>query len=865
MMKYGETLPQRSIPQWQVYNVDYNDIKSLIKIRTTKNQAKAVTVPGHNKASEGLQAFEDELYQELYEQHQRVELFIKSKAGELSRKLSALEAHVANLRRRYFNNADPSIPVSRLRRFSKAEEAVLSSGEELQALSRFIGAQHLAFRKLLKKYTKWTGSTELSQRFSRNILILPSGFHNGNLNLLLRKWVATLAAVRAPFEAGVRWSAGQAGGFSIVLNGSEEALQSDGTSRQRQIYDSCSAGLGPPPDIIRSLRDEDPASFDIAFSMAPLTSGETVASYWTHNDNLLQLQVLLLKYTGLQFPENPSPRPSSRSSCYPFDASNACSSIANVNNYIQMTICCNADQVASRTSAMANRSLKHSSEQAIPGPFTTVSIPDLLQLQKAARDHEYQTTDAMTRPQDPMSGKNLSRTILKYLQDQAPVSTRHLMQGPNFPLSMVPVAVVRQQRQRFSGFQNDAHSHIFATLDHNISYEKVHTNANAFNTEAGGDLSESFAHAVLTLRFKGQGPQSLIDALEETHLTRKVHGFTVERHIITSIYADTREDRLPWAHLLRQDIRALPPPHGSRSQPPGKKLLESMTARPEQSSNSAPSTNACPQDSLTTYDAKLSVPVTSESLTTPRPAIQHQRKQPSNPKFSHSPIAVVSTPAPARYWNEFDDGDEGEEQEGYYIYVESQPPTVTGLGFLKAGVVKPFTALQRSVEKMSRICDMTTKKLLPDSEPLIRDVAVDSSEDDTDLEQSIIRGQAHRFKQREYSTFLRSSAGHRLISDKRFRFIPWILFLSFMLSTVLLMIAIIMSSQRKNAAHRFRQDESRDFGILVCNAASLLIAFTGLATILAATTHLRLTIKLAFLALTWLMILGNCLVAAIVW
>ena len=864
-MKYGETLPQRSISQWQIYNVDYNDIKRLIKIRTTKNQAKAVTVPGHNKESEGLQAFEDELYQELDEQHQRVELFIKSKAGELSRKLSALEAHVANLRRRYFSNADSIIPVSRLRRFSKAEEAVLSSGEELQALSRFVGAQHLAFRKLLKKYTKWTGSTELSQIFSRNVLILPSGFHNGNLNSLLRQWVAILAAVRAPFEAGIRWSAGQAGGHSSVLNDSEEALQSDQISRKRQIYNSSSADLGPPSDIVRSLQDENPASFDTAFSMDPLSSGETVASYWIHNDNLLQLQVLLLKYTGLQFSKKPSPHPSSSSSCHPLEASDSCFSIANVNNHSQMIICGNADQVVSRTSALKNRSLKHNSEQAIPGHFTTVSIPNLLQLQKVIRDHEYPNTGAIPQSRHPMSGKDLSRTILKYLQDQAPVSTRHLAQGPDFPSNMAPLAVVRQQRQRFSGFQNDAHSHVFATLDHNISYEKVHTNAKAVNIDVGGKLSETFAHAVLTLRFRGQGPQSLIDALEETHLTRKVHGFTMEKHTITSTYADKGEDRLPWAHLLRQDIRTLPPSHGSRNQSPGKKLFQSIGARPEQSSNSAPSTDACPQCTLTPYDATLSVPVTPESLTSPRSVIRHQRKQPSNPKVSHNPTAVDSTPAPTRYWNEFDDGDESEEQEGYYIYVESKPSTLAGLGFLEAGVAKLSAALQRSLATVSRIRDNTTKKLSPDSEPLIRDVAIDSSEDDTDLEQSVIRSQGHRFKQREYSTFLRSSAGHRSISDARIRIIPWILFLSFILSTVLLMIAVIMSSQRRNAAHRFRQDESRDFGILVCNAASLLIAFAGLTTVLAANTQLRLVIKLAFLVLTWLMILGNCLVAAIVW
>ena len=109
-MKYGDTLQQRSIPLWESCkkdilprspkfellnghatpdNVDYNDIKRLIKVRTTQGQgqgqAKAIAVSGHE--TKALHAFEDELYRELRDQHQRIDLFVQSKAGEIGRRL----------------------------------------------------------------------------------------------------------------------------------------------------------------------------------------------------------------------------------------------------------------------------------------------------------------------------------------------------------------------------------------------------------------------------------------------------------------------------------------------------------------------------------------------------------------------------------------------------------------------------------------------------------------------------------------------------------------------------------------------------------------------------------------------------------
>jgi SPX domain protein involved in polyphosphate accumulation len=69
-------------------NIDYNSLKHHIKARTTKDQATAIAIPG--RPNTALAKFEDEFYSELCRQHDRVDLFVASKADELARRLRTL-------------------------------------------------------------------------------------------------------------------------------------------------------------------------------------------------------------------------------------------------------------------------------------------------------------------------------------------------------------------------------------------------------------------------------------------------------------------------------------------------------------------------------------------------------------------------------------------------------------------------------------------------------------------------------------------------------------------------------------------------------------------------------------------------------
>ncbi|KAK1986207.1 SPX domain-containing protein [Colletotrichum cereale] len=192
-MKYGEQLEQESIPGWSLHNVDYNSLKHEIKVHTSRDQATAIAIPGHQDAA--LKRFEDNLYNELCQQHDRVDLFVSSKADEISRRLQYISDQLQKLIVKCAEEGD-QVPLKRHRRFAKYERDLLRCGEETLALARFINAQITAFRKITKKYKKWTGSPTLGARFRENVLTNPKSFTRRDLNNLQTRYEELLNTLR---------------------------------------------------------------------------------------------------------------------------------------------------------------------------------------------------------------------------------------------------------------------------------------------------------------------------------------------------------------------------------------------------------------------------------------------------------------------------------------------------------------------------------------------------------------------------------------------------------------------------------------------------------------------------------------------
>jgi hypothetical protein len=76
-------------------NVDYDSIKRLIKDHTTPGRGKAISIPGQSGEVES--DFEDAFFRLLCEQHDRIGLFVKSKSGEIDRRLGkSIQLSVCN-------------------------------------------------------------------------------------------------------------------------------------------------------------------------------------------------------------------------------------------------------------------------------------------------------------------------------------------------------------------------------------------------------------------------------------------------------------------------------------------------------------------------------------------------------------------------------------------------------------------------------------------------------------------------------------------------------------------------------------------------------------------------------------------------
>ncbi|CAL3967503.1 unnamed protein product [Diplocarpon coronariae] len=185
-MKYGQTFQAQSVPAWAAYNVDYDELKNLIKVNTTKDQGQAIAIPGH--ADRGLEKFENFFLNELSNQHDRVGLFVKSKADEVSRRLQYLQKNVLRLLARTSPSTACEPTQRQLEKFTKYNSRIERCGDDIRSLQRFVSAQRTAFHKILKKYKKWTSSGSLGSRFKDEVLSNPKSFLQRDFGPLLSQY-----------------------------------------------------------------------------------------------------------------------------------------------------------------------------------------------------------------------------------------------------------------------------------------------------------------------------------------------------------------------------------------------------------------------------------------------------------------------------------------------------------------------------------------------------------------------------------------------------------------------------------------------------------------------------------------------------
>ncbi|KAK9237570.1 hypothetical protein V1525DRAFT_432641 [Lipomyces kononenkoae] len=237
-MRYGHVLAQYAVPEWQAFAVDYDEFKVLIK----------------NCIASGMRPdTEDAIYTALNEQFERVNVFVRSKAGELDRRIRGCGKAVDEITKQDAIRTYPVSNAQRQKPIIKIEAEIESIYQDLQSLARFVSSHKIAFTKLVKTYNKWSQTSSLSTRYAV-IVESPKSF------------------ARRDFTS------------SIV----ELSFLYDSVRR----YNQSSLRFFSQPS--RSSLTNGDLDFEAARTTA---SGSTV--FWVHSDNFVELEVFLLKYLSL--------------------------------------------------------------------------------------------------------------------------------------------------------------------------------------------------------------------------------------------------------------------------------------------------------------------------------------------------------------------------------------------------------------------------------------------------------------------------------------------------------------------------------------------------------------------------------------
>ncbi|KAL1586780.1 hypothetical protein WHR41_04642 [Cladosporium halotolerans] len=771
-MKYGQTLRQRSIPAWSAYNIDYDDIKNFIKERTTPGKGKTVAVPG--RSDEQAQAFENDLYLIFEEQHLRIDLFVKSKAREIQHRLEDARKRLRHLAKRK-PTADQRIPISRLERYGKLENDVLKAGEEIKSLSRFVGAQRTAFRKLLKKYKKWTGSTHLEERVRREVLDDPKSFTQYDLGPMLDDYSSTLHDIRALYET---------------------RLQQATTNKSNAQPVASIARSASIAKLQTSIASGSRTDFDTTFATAPLESRGTLASYFVHPENVVELQVLLLQHvrflsrsasTPTEISSPPTPR-TLRSRDSPEQPSNHF-----------LTAADNPDHFIQEQSAVTVDEREHGAGSA------------LQQTKLCARWNvgEDATAVARTGPSKLSTYRLKQKHVGAFFDKSAPfLPRRESAQGTATELSDVrdvltsnedvaPLFSMSSNRSRFVGLSNSDNGILLASLDNAVSFEA----ANKPESKTG------FPFALLQVRHEGTADSSLLTTLDGSHLVERVRGFSMEYHAVWHLFKPSTVAAPFWVTTLTKDIRKLPPA-----------TLKRTTSR------GTPDAAVSPV-AMTTGSNGSSVLGTTDGATTAVETSRHPSMGYGDSESTAPPLRAFrkkrrreypeAAPAQqqARYWSEYDHPEDGSDAGGdaYVIYIDPNEKSSFELFFEKLG--RLFSRKPRDPEPEG----------LPPTPPTPRDD--ESSSEDEESQLTARRPKSYGAIPSLSATPRPRSLAHSQRELQHLQ-LPQFAAVSLVASLVILVVAYLLA-----ATGRHKLATTVDAGVVFAIVSSLIFAVVGLAAL----------------------------------
>ena len=438
----------------------------------------------------------------------------------------------------------------RLEKYSRVEGDVLKAGEDIQSLARFVGAQRTAFAKLLKKYKKWTSSSTLGVRFQNEVLGRPKSFSQTDFSQLLAQWTDVLAAVRAPFEAGLSWklNAGDSRDTESVAGGTKTRPDGSGLETSHDYRKDSNVNeteLTSAAQLYAINKTGSDVDVDTALATIPLGRTAGKAAYWVHPDNIVQLYVLLLQHTRLRRRNADAPSPTSPASVSSSRRGSVRGSIdgriADMEDEAGTIVCDDLNSFARRRNNATVSEIETLPGNVVEGAATSIRYSSTGEAIVAVGTPSNTSEISSFRTITSMKKAKLKRKALSQLFDQdSPTASKTransgLKESRSFDQDFFtvrqwlhehhdirPLVHLRCRRSRFVGLGNNKAHGTWAVLDQDVSMKRSSfddlnefTTSHTTTNEATPDL---FPFAVLEVRWEGESRPDLVQALDGCHL-----------------------------------------------------------------------------------------------------------------------------------------------------------------------------------------------------------------------------------------------------------------------------------------------------------------------------------------------------------
>ena len=634
----------------------------------------------------------------------------------------------------------------------------MKAGDEIRGLARFSSTQRTAFRKLLKKFKKWTGSVNLEERFREEVLGDPKSFTKLDLGPLLDEYSDTLQRIRSLYETNI--------GQKKLPKPSKDVST---TSESNWLQTAVSSGSR--------------ARFDTAISTVPLGEAGEIANYFVHLESVVELQILLL-----QRMEYFTPRSRSNSTAIAVSRADSAQALTRPTSDADyfMLVADDLDRFAHEQSALTVEEREHvagfppqkarifvrwnHSENALVSRRRGRANIQSIEMKRKRIDALFETRSSHEKSSE-VSFDNDDREFKAF---QAEVKN---------DMAVQPLFQISTARSRFAGIGNGPDSLSLATLDTSISIRKAGKNGEE-------EAASNFPFAVLQVREEGNAAEGIVSFLDHSHLVERIRGFSLEYHALWELYKPNNIAPPFWMPILSRDIRKLPPLALGRTGSVGGSGSESQAGT--RHSVSTPSSALGITDTTTAVETDRPSPNPLPDL--PETALKwtkNQRRRTSTRKAERQQ---------QRYWNEYDDPEDGDGGEGYFLYIDPDEKST----------------LDRLLDKITGLWG----KSVPEQEPLLGSPATPDNGESSDEEQGT---SSSRF----YGTVLRNSRSTditgRTPNGHRPQLIPPLTSICLVASVAILIVAYFLQTTSRHK-YATKVDAGVIFAI-VCSIAFAVIGF----------------------------------------